>query len=320
MEDSTDFLATKIPSLEKFEDNLRCPICRELLLRAPKITECGHTFCGECIDRHLNNEKRCPLCRLEVQRAQLRANKSLESAVEEWKLNRDKLLHQLTLEQNSNTREHKDDNEKHEHTGVLNNVEIQHNPNVKTMSVCPICSKTLPISEIQGSHIDTCLQTNSSRSKRKRPFFEPIPTKKLSLPFFATLSDARIRILLAENGLISKGSRAKLIQRFQEYFTLYNNNLDLKTPEPVSNLRKKMSLWEKTQNNNTNDLKELDAKEWTSQHQTQFDELITSAKKTAEKKNTPEKNSENVINLTQTEPQTKLKNGEVSESDNESEI
>lgn len=44
--------------------NLYCPICM-LLFRNPVITkECGHSFCGLCLNQIENST--CPLCRTKV--------------------------------------------------------------------------------------------------------------------------------------------------------------------------------------------------------------------------------------------------------------
>lgn len=40
---------------------LDCPICMQLLAD-PFVTPCGHTFCYDCISRHLETAKNCPCC------------------------------------------------------------------------------------------------------------------------------------------------------------------------------------------------------------------------------------------------------------------
>ena len=59
-------------------DDLKCGICLELFLD-PRSLPCLHTFCRECIQRSLNEEKhslKCPVCRAEhelsVEEAELR--------------------------------------------------------------------------------------------------------------------------------------------------------------------------------------------------------------------------------------------------------
>ena len=43
------------------EDDFSCPICMSMI-RDPFVTDCGHTFCFQCITMHLVNKKSCPCC------------------------------------------------------------------------------------------------------------------------------------------------------------------------------------------------------------------------------------------------------------------
>lgn len=45
-----------------------CPICFDVLTQNKNVckTPCGHTFCFECIIKHLNNGTTCPYCRTEI--------------------------------------------------------------------------------------------------------------------------------------------------------------------------------------------------------------------------------------------------------------
>ncbi|KAA6423733.1 MAG: ubiquitin ligase COP1 [Trebouxia sp. A1-2] len=43
------------------EDDFSCPICMSMI-RDPFVTDCGHTFCFQCISMHLVNKKSCPCC------------------------------------------------------------------------------------------------------------------------------------------------------------------------------------------------------------------------------------------------------------------
>ncbi len=48
-------------------DLMQCPLCFEpydMLERKPKITECAHTYCLECLTKHVKmSGKICPKCR-----------------------------------------------------------------------------------------------------------------------------------------------------------------------------------------------------------------------------------------------------------------
>ena len=43
------------------QDDFACPICMSMF-RDPFVTDCGHSFCFQCITTHLVNRKICPCC------------------------------------------------------------------------------------------------------------------------------------------------------------------------------------------------------------------------------------------------------------------
>ncbi|KAH8930482.1 hypothetical protein BT69DRAFT_681142 [Atractiella rhizophila] len=48
-----------------------CAICLEPVTNA-RLTPCGHLFCLECIDQALARRRRCPTCRTDTRRRNLR--------------------------------------------------------------------------------------------------------------------------------------------------------------------------------------------------------------------------------------------------------
>jgi len=50
-----------------FDDNLDCIICMEKFEENEKVKQllCGHIFHGDCIDKWLEKEKKCPFCKSE---------------------------------------------------------------------------------------------------------------------------------------------------------------------------------------------------------------------------------------------------------------
>ena len=50
-----------------FDDNLECIICMENFEENEKVKQlyCGHIFHGDCIDKWLEKEKKCPFCKAE---------------------------------------------------------------------------------------------------------------------------------------------------------------------------------------------------------------------------------------------------------------
>jgi E3 ubiquitin-protein ligase RFWD2 len=53
-------------SVEKRDSELLCPICFDLLQEA-HMTVCGHTFCGACITKALQQNLRCPKCNFHLE-------------------------------------------------------------------------------------------------------------------------------------------------------------------------------------------------------------------------------------------------------------
>lgn len=43
-------------------DDFECSLCYRLL-HEPVTTPCGHSFCRQCLDRSLDHQSVCPLCK-----------------------------------------------------------------------------------------------------------------------------------------------------------------------------------------------------------------------------------------------------------------
>lgn len=52
--------------LDKIATSVECVICSEIM-HAPFITECGHSFCYECLFAWFENKMNCPTCRHELE-------------------------------------------------------------------------------------------------------------------------------------------------------------------------------------------------------------------------------------------------------------
>ncbi|OKL57693.1 Postreplication repair E3 ubiquitin-protein ligase rad18 [Talaromyces atroroseus] len=81
--DSTDWLASSLPSVAPLESALRCQICKDFF-NNPVITSCSHTFCSLCIRRCLSTEGKCPACRSSDQELKLRRNWAVQEIVESF--------------------------------------------------------------------------------------------------------------------------------------------------------------------------------------------------------------------------------------------
>ncbi|PIO69452.1 zinc finger, C3HC4 type [Teladorsagia circumcincta] len=62
-------------------EDCTCPLC-EQALRAPVITQCGHSFCKECIDLSENGPTTCPVCQTEISPDSLTPDKQKQLQVQ----------------------------------------------------------------------------------------------------------------------------------------------------------------------------------------------------------------------------------------------
>lgn len=72
--------------------DLECPLCLRIYWD-PDVTPCGHTFCGNCLERTLDHDPKCPLCKqslvefLELRQGTKRdtfTDKSLTKIIKRW--------------------------------------------------------------------------------------------------------------------------------------------------------------------------------------------------------------------------------------------
>lgn len=76
---------------EECNTDLLCPICYELMIEA-HITQCGHTFCFQCICKAIEAHKRCPKCNAILPSPQF----CFPNCVVDELIAKDKLLHAAT--------------------------------------------------------------------------------------------------------------------------------------------------------------------------------------------------------------------------------
>ncbi|KAJ3230271.1 E3 ubiquitin-protein ligase rad18 [Chytriomyces hyalinus] len=102
--------ATLSTHLAHIEALLSCDICGDIL-RGPSLLACRHTFCSECIRRHLQTNSDCPSCRTTVRNgvADLRFSLALETLAEVTRTSATAIANTLKqlalLEQNSHSTE-----------------------------------------------------------------------------------------------------------------------------------------------------------------------------------------------------------------------
>lgn len=286
--------------LHAFRETLSCPICRELLVNAPKMTDCGHTFCSECITRYLIQNSICPVCRHATGGGLLRPNKVVEDAAEKW----------AALEQNLHARLVKEaEAEESPRNGVesaVANSEMTETEETKLVQpddsakpragygVCPLCSKQLPLRVLEAQHIDECLSRpaqSPSKSPQKRvtgPVFgQEYPQAKLSLPTaLDSFTETKLRDRLRNQGISIKGNKTRLKQRYTEWVTIYNASVESRHPQTIPELRRRMSQWDRMQDQSHEapNLKDVDAAQWTTAHQSDFDALVEQARQSKRRK------------------------------------
>ena len=67
--------------VEPLSDRLTCPICRSAP-REPRITECGHQFCLECLRPLIRNAAvLCPICRTELKETEIYPNNMVKREI-----------------------------------------------------------------------------------------------------------------------------------------------------------------------------------------------------------------------------------------------
>ncbi|KAI8976757.1 hypothetical protein BDB01DRAFT_852970 [Pilobolus umbonatus] len=91
-DDPSDF--DKEP-FRNIDNDLRCPICKEIYNIPMILTTCSHSFCTQCIRRCLIDEQLCPKCRKPSYENNLIHNYALEDISKAWKQQR---LHILSIE------------------------------------------------------------------------------------------------------------------------------------------------------------------------------------------------------------------------------
>lgn len=184
-----DFLHTSVPQLTDLDSLLRCHICKDFL-KASVLTPCGHSFCSICIRKYLQKESKCPLCLSDLTESMLQKEFLVQEICSSYVKLRGSLQKHLTI----SSQEEEKDNEiiisdeadtsvgtkrgtpdspslssvstkKRKHDGIttlLMKKKTDHPQRQEKKAQCPICSKHLPLSELEGSHIDECLNKGSS--------------------------------------------------------------------------------------------------------------------------------------------------------------
>ncbi|KAF1945397.1 hypothetical protein EJ02DRAFT_369849 [Clathrospora elynae] len=88
-------------SIESQED---CPICLDTF-KQPVITKCAHVFCTPCLERVIEVQHKCPMCRAELESlASTTVKPAKETSVKHPPLTQDQLADNASLEKNTSTK------------------------------------------------------------------------------------------------------------------------------------------------------------------------------------------------------------------------
>ncbi|KAI5963061.1 RAD18 [Candida pseudojiufengensis] len=159
---------------------------------------------------------------------------------------------------------------------------------------------------------------------------KPVELKRLQKLDFASLATTKLKEKLSNLHLPSSGTRNQLELRYNQFFVLYNSNLDSNHPVPEKVLRQKLHQWELShsgfkKNSNaqfgSNNVsmanksitdKNFSISEWMKEYGSEFKELIKMAKNSLEK----EKEKGEAKTLSNSEkPEDSISNKEILDND-----
>lgn len=302
-----DIAGTQSSALELFENTLCCSICRQKY-ESPVILSCGHSFCSLCIRRNIDEDSHCPECRAPAQTSQLRPNKAVEDIVAGFRSVRNLIASGVAARSSADKEQDEQSSSKDScKTGAGAGEPPVGATGVGTAEVprpgeapCPLCGKSFPITFLQGSkHIDECLRP------QKRPKSGEFPSKRLPALNYALFSETKLRQLLSEAGLSTKGNRSLMESRHREWRNIWNANLDRQQPLKETVLRKKLVEWERVRGFTPKFLiKDINGKLWIEQHHEAYAELIAAAQRSKKKAQGLEQKAEPANTLDADEPVT----------------
>jgi hypothetical protein len=118
-------------------DFLECPICFDIMKDPVLCTAQGHTFCRECVTKHLDQSETCPTCREPMRKEKLLPNRLVRSMIEDAEVH---CFSYDFVEENKvkgKKRKLKDTVESCEWTGKLKDAEAHYNQCQFALTNCP---------------------------------------------------------------------------------------------------------------------------------------------------------------------------------------
>ncbi|PWW72730.1 DNA repair protein rad18, partial [Tuber magnatum] len=315
--DPSDWNTTRLPVLKSLDSALRCQICKDYY-HTPVMTGCCHTFCSECIRRSLVREQKCPVCRATAQESQLRKNGAAQELVDAFRAARPLLMEVAgeNVEKRRVSTGGVEDGTEDEGDGYPDlgegggrkrrrrrrgRIDDGGAPDGSMKSAggrritrgstsglvaCPICGEFMKEIRVD-SHIERGCPKESPASPRKTPPRRtpyPTPTNPPDLipkKAFNMMKESVLRNKLHDLGIPSHGNKRTLQDRYNEWMTLWNANLDSTMPKSKKELLKELSAWDSA--NRVPVVEKTKAAGWTDEgwsesNKSHYNELIARAK------------------------------------------
>ncbi|KAI4205434.1 MAG: hypothetical protein LQ350_000477 [Teloschistes chrysophthalmus] len=193
----------------------------------------------------------------------------------------------------------------HQKTLLLHwRLQVQETLSDDGLAACPICGLRMK-EEAVFLHLDTHNEANEAQRKdsarRKRsPSVDIIgesrvkvkPPERLPHINYYVLKDNVLRKKLAELGIPNTGSKNLLIRRHTEWVNIVNANADSSRPKTKREMLRELDMWDRSTGrsiaNNSSDQggvgsvmnKHFDGTAWSQNHSSDFQDLISKARKT----------------------------------------
>ncbi|KNE59036.1 DNA repair protein rad18 [Allomyces macrogynus ATCC 38327] len=155
---------------------------------------------------------------------------------------------------------------------------------------CPVCHRRIHKDKL-AHHVNACLDGTASPPPRTAPAPPPAkrarpaePMSRLPRVHYHTLKDTKVRALLQDAGLPTRGPRDKLIARHKAWVLLYNANVDADPARrrSLADLRRQLNSEERARDAHAQDtagMAGMSLQMHVQKYADQFEELVEAARK-----------------------------------------
>lgn len=218
----------------------------------------------------------CPLCKTEQFESNLKRVILLEEIVSCFQAIRPALIELLAKRESEPTMtEDKPKTLRSETPEIIEILEHSDSDAPPNSVPCPVCNVKMDADFLQRKHLDDCLLGKKSVPSAKRKllkislFFQPRmkqpkqdinhldfyfdqvhkhhhETRRMPKIDFASLSTPKLKDKLTHYKLSTAGTRPQMELRYNQFYLLYNSNLDSNRPVLELELRQNLNRWEKS--------------------------------------------------------------------------